>query len=351
MRLGLMVGYSGAQISIDMNMIHEAERSGFDSVWTAEAWGSDAVSPARVDRRADEEDQARHRDHAAARALARQHGDDGDDARRALGRPLHPRASARRGRRSSRAGTACRSTSRSRGCASTSTIVRADPRAREAARVRRRALPDPVPRPGRDRPRQAAEEHPPRPQGHPDLHRLDGAQEPGAERRDRRRPAPHVHAPRALRRHRAATSRRASRRPAAARASPTFDVAPTVAVHRRRRSRRVPHAAQDEPRALHRRHGGAGEELLQRVHPHASASRRRPSKIQDLYLAGKKDEAIAAVPDELVDALHLVGPPERIRERFAGVEGAAKVGTLIVGTAAARGGAPDGRARAVVACA
>ncbi|MDB4966691.1 MAG: class F420-dependent oxidoreductase [Myxococcales bacterium] len=45
MRLGLMVGYSGAQVAIDMNMIHEAERLGFHSVWTAEAWGSDAVSP------------------------------------------------------------------------------------------------------------------------------------------------------------------------------------------------------------------------------------------------------------------------------------------------------------------
>jgi F420-dependent oxidoreductase-like protein len=45
MRLGLMVGYSGAKISLDMNLIHEAEKAGFDSVWTAEAWGSDAVSP------------------------------------------------------------------------------------------------------------------------------------------------------------------------------------------------------------------------------------------------------------------------------------------------------------------
>jgi F420-dependent oxidoreductase-like protein len=45
MRLGLMVGYSGAQIAIDMNSILEAERLGFDSVWTAEAYGSDAVSP------------------------------------------------------------------------------------------------------------------------------------------------------------------------------------------------------------------------------------------------------------------------------------------------------------------
>jgi F420-dependent oxidoreductase-like protein len=40
-----MVGYSGAQVSLDIPMIREAERLGFDSVWTAEAWGSDAVSP------------------------------------------------------------------------------------------------------------------------------------------------------------------------------------------------------------------------------------------------------------------------------------------------------------------
>ena len=45
MRLGLMVGYSGAQVAIDMNLVKEAESLGFDSVWTAEAWGSDAVSP------------------------------------------------------------------------------------------------------------------------------------------------------------------------------------------------------------------------------------------------------------------------------------------------------------------
>ncbi len=45
MRLGLMMGYSGAQVALDMAMIQEAERLGFASVWTAEAWGSDAVSP------------------------------------------------------------------------------------------------------------------------------------------------------------------------------------------------------------------------------------------------------------------------------------------------------------------
>ena len=39
-------------------------------------------------------------------------------------------------------------------------------------------------------------------------------------------------------------------------------------------------------------------------------------KIQDLFLDGKKIEATAAVPDALVDAVHLVGPKERIRDRL-----------------------------------
>jgi F420-dependent oxidoreductase-like protein len=40
-------------------------------------------------------------------------------------------------------------------------------------------------------------------------------------------------------------------------------------------------------------------------------------KIQDLYLDGKKKEATAAVPDDLVDAVCLVGPKERIADRVA----------------------------------
>jgi Luciferase-like monooxygenase len=55
-------------------------------------------------------------------------------------------------------------------------------------------------------------------------------------------------------------------------------------------------------------------------------------EIQNLYLAGKKEEAMAAVPDTLVDKLHLVGPAARIRERFR-VWKSSKVGTLIIGTA------------------
>ncbi len=45
LRLGLVAGYSGSTIKIPMDLILEAERLGFDSVWSAEAWGSDAVTP------------------------------------------------------------------------------------------------------------------------------------------------------------------------------------------------------------------------------------------------------------------------------------------------------------------
>ncbi len=45
MRLGLMAGYSGATIDLPMEMIQEADRLGYYAVWTAEAYGSDAVTP------------------------------------------------------------------------------------------------------------------------------------------------------------------------------------------------------------------------------------------------------------------------------------------------------------------
>ena len=40
-------------------------------------------------------------------------------------------------------------------------------------------------------------------------------------------------------------------------------------------------------------------------------------RIQELFLGGRRDEAAAAVPDEYVDEEILIGPPARIRERFA----------------------------------
>ena len=43
---------------------------------------------------------------------------------------------------------------------------------------------------------------------------------------------------------------------------------------------------------------------------------REPDEIQELYLAGRHRDAAAAVPDELIDAVALVGSPERIRDRL-----------------------------------
>ncbi len=59
-------------------------------------------------------------------------------------------------------------------------------------------------------------------------------------------------------------------------------------------------------------------------------------RIQDLYLAGHKKEAEAAVPDALIDEICLVGPPARIRDRLQAWNTLAaddRLGTMILGGA------------------
>ncbi|MDA0172507.1 LLM class F420-dependent oxidoreductase [Solirubrobacter taibaiensis] len=51
--------------------------------------------------------------------------------------------------------------------------------------------------------------------------------------------------------------------------------------------------------------------------------------VQELYLAGKKDEAAASLPGELIDTVALVGPPDVIRERLR-VYRDSGVGTLMI---------------------
>jgi len=53
-------------------------------------------------------------------------------------------------------------------------------------------------------------------------------------------------------------------------------------------------------------------------------------RVQDLFFEGKREEAIAAVPEEFADEISLVGPPSRIRERLQAWE-ASPVTTLLVG--------------------
>ena len=56
-------------------------------------------------------------------------------------------------------------------------------------------------------------------------------------------------------------------------------------------------------------------------------------KIQDLFLAGKRAEAAAAVPDALIDETSLVGPPARVKDRLQAWQDIAKkgwVGSLVL---------------------
>jgi len=63
-------------------------------------------------------------------------------------------------------------------------------------------------------------------------------------------------------------------------------------------------------------------QLVQRYGYEAAAK-----EIQDLYLAGQKDAAAAAIPDALIDAISLCGPRDHVRERLAAYRDAG-VGTL-----------------------
>jgi hypothetical protein len=55
------------------------------------------------------------------------------------------------------------------------------------------------------------------------------------------------------------------------------------------------------------------------------------NRVQELFLAGKRAEAVAAVPDELCDEISLCGPPGRIKERLAAWT-ASPVKTIMAGT-------------------
>ena len=43
MKLGLAIGYSGAHLDLPVALVQRAEELGYDSVWSAEAYGSDAI--------------------------------------------------------------------------------------------------------------------------------------------------------------------------------------------------------------------------------------------------------------------------------------------------------------------
>jgi len=56
-------------------------------------------------------------------------------------------------------------------------------------------------------------------------------------------------------------------------------------------------------------------------------------RIQGLFLEGRKDEAIAAVPTRLVEEIALIGPPEKIRDELAAWEESVVTTLLVQGRA------------------
>jgi hypothetical protein len=55
------------------------------------------------------------------------------------------------------------------------------------------------------------------------------------------------------------------------------------------------------------------------------------NRIQQLFLEDRRDEAALVIPDELADALALIGPKDRIKERLQ-IWRDSKVTTLLVAT-------------------
>src|SRR6266700_1005409 len=69
-------------------------------------------------------------------------------------------------------------------------------------------------------------------------------------------------------------------------------------------------------------------DLTRRIGYEAAAA-----EIQDLFLDGQRTEAAAAVPDALIDEISLIGPPARIRDRLQAWQDIAKqsqVGSLVL---------------------
>jgi len=67
------------------------------------------------------------------------------------------------------------------------------------------------------------------------------------------------------------------------------------------------------------------------------------ARIQDHYLAGRKKEAIAAVPRQLVEQLALIGPPAKIRDDLAAWQESAVTTLVVEGTEQAMAAVAQGR--------
>ncbi len=325
MRLGLMIGYSGAQVSIDMDMIREAEQLGFDSVWSAEAWGSDAVTPlawiaAQTKKiklgTAIMQLPGRSPANTAMTAMTLD-ALSGGRFILGLGTSGPQVVEGWHGVPFDKPLTWMREYV---------TIVKAIFKREKALEFEGTRYQIPYRGPGATglgKPLKSILH------GRKDIPIYTGSMAPKSQAMSAEMCDGILLTCMHPERFDVIAENLNEGFAKSGRTLENFDVAPTVAV--------ILGSDLDACRAPLKQSlalyiGGMGARsknfynaYIRRVGFEADAV-----KIQDLYLAGKKAEAIAAVPDELVDALHLVGPEERIRERFAAWK-AAPIGTLIVG--------------------
>ena len=175
----------------------------------------------------------------------------------------------------------------------------------------------PLPPDAGHRARQAAQVHEPgRPPRHPDRHRLDRPEQRRDDRRDRRRLAADPLRPRPLRpgvgRRRCAPGAPSGRR-TWGRSSIFGDAQLAIG-----EGRDVADAREAARNTIGFYVGGMGaksknyyNDLFRRYGWEDEAE-----KIQDLFLSGKRAEAMAAVPDEYLDTANLIGTEEHIKGRL-----------------------------------
>ena len=332
MKLAITLKFSPGHAGIDMDLVWEAERLGFEAVWCGEAYGTDAVSPvawvlAHTSRikagTSIMQMPARTPACAAMTAMTLQAlsgnrflcgiGPSGPQVIEGwhgvpFGKPL----------------------ARTREYIA---IIRQILRAQGAARTPRRALPNPLYRaglrPGSAKPLRSIIHGDPEPE---DLHRVGRAGRAAHGRRGGRRRAAVLHVAGKGRgdRRAGAGGERQGRQAARPR---RFRHRALCAGRDGRRSRGMPRRdpARHSPStsaAWGRDRSNFYNDLAKRLGYEAAAG-----EIQDHFLAGRRDEAEAAVPDELIDEISLIGPKERIRDRLQAWQEIAKrgwVGSLVL---------------------
>ena len=305
MKLGVHIGYWGLGLTREdqLEIVQEAERLGYDSVWTAEAYGSDAATV--LGWLAGQTERIKIGS-AIFQMPGRIAGDDRDD--RGDARPALRRAHAAghrlvAARRSPRAGTACASPSSCSARASTSTVVRMA-LARERVEYHGETLELPLP----DGPGKALKlTIAPVQERIPIYLAAIGPKNTALAGEIADGWIPTLFSPEHVPELRPSLEEGAAR---AGRSLDGFDIAPTVNVF----VTDDLEAARDAMRPFLALYvGGMGSreqnfynQLVQR-YGFEDAAR----EVQDLYLEGKKDEAMAALPDELIDTRLALRPHGR----------------------------------------